>query len=92
MQPEDDELLDVTGVCAFLGGEEKPLNPSTVYRNVAAGLLPPPIQIGLHISRWRRRELRSVLAWRTAARDGRSRAASWAQWIAELAEQSEEAA
>ena len=92
MQTEDDELVDITGVCAFLGGEEKPLNPSTIYRNVAAGLLPPPILIGLHVSRWRRRELRSVLAWRTAVRDGVSRAERWDQWTAELAQLSEKAA
>jgi predicted DNA-binding transcriptional regulator AlpA len=44
-------LLDVRAVCERLGGS-RPLNSATVYRAVAAKLLPPPVKFG-RISRWR---------------------------------------
>jgi predicted DNA-binding transcriptional regulator AlpA len=92
MQVED-ELLDINGVCRFWGGAETPVHYSTIYRAITVGAHPSPIHPAPNLSRWLRSELQSALAWRVALRDGRSRAASWAQWTAELAEQrSEEAA
>jgi predicted DNA-binding transcriptional regulator AlpA len=88
----EDELLDIEAVCRFLGGEKTPLNPSTVYRGIRDGNFPAPVRVGLHVSRWLRSELESALAWRVAARNGTTRAECWSAWIAELAEQPEEAA
>jgi predicted DNA-binding transcriptional regulator AlpA len=48
------ELLDRRAVCALLGGT-KPLNPTTLYRNIRKGLLPRPIHVG-GSSRWVRGE------------------------------------
>ena len=37
-------LLDRKAVEVFFGGT-KPLHPSTVYRHIKAGIIPPPIKI-----------------------------------------------
>jgi predicted DNA-binding transcriptional regulator AlpA len=49
---EEDEsyFLDIGAVCTFFGGS-RPLSPSTIYRLVKAGRLPPPVSIG-GSSRW----------------------------------------
>jgi predicted DNA-binding transcriptional regulator AlpA len=69
VQPEDDELLDIDAVCRFWGGENTPLNPSTIYRNIKAGIIPPPIHPGANISRWVRSELRNARVRLMAERD-----------------------
>jgi predicted DNA-binding transcriptional regulator AlpA len=57
---DDDELLDIKATCAFLGGN-KPLNPSTVYRAIARGDLPPPEKpTGRGCSRWSKDALRAA--------------------------------
>jgi predicted DNA-binding transcriptional regulator AlpA len=56
-------LLTKAEVCLLFGR----INPSTLYRHIKAGLLPPPIHIG-GSSRWLREEcetaLRSMIAGR----------------------------
>jgi predicted DNA-binding transcriptional regulator AlpA len=88
MQVED-ELLNIDGMCRFWGGDT-PLHPSSIYRGIQNGIFPPPIHVGPNLSRWLRSEQESARAWRIAQRDGRTRATSWLQWVAE--QQSEEAA
>lgn len=50
------KLLSIDDLCKKVGGESKPVNPSTVYRLVKAGKLPKPIKIAPGISRWDERE------------------------------------
>jgi predicted DNA-binding transcriptional regulator AlpA len=57
-------LLTIKDVCAFFGG----LNPSTIYRGIAAGRYPAPIRVGLNTSRWLRHECEACLARMTEAR------------------------
>jgi predicted DNA-binding transcriptional regulator AlpA len=54
-----DDKLDLRSVCKFYGGV-KPLDPSTVYRNIRAGLIPKPVRIG-GSSRWLRSECEASL-------------------------------
>src|SRR5262245_39980962 len=56
---QDDERLDLRSVCRFFGGS-KPLDPSTVYRNIKTGVIPKPIRIG-GSSRWLRSECDAAL-------------------------------
>jgi predicted DNA-binding transcriptional regulator AlpA len=51
--------LDIRALCRKLGGS-RPLDPSTVYRKVQAGLLPKPIKLG-RVARWREDEIDEVL-------------------------------
>jgi predicted DNA-binding transcriptional regulator AlpA len=61
-----DRLLDVRAVCERLGGS-RPLNPATVYRAVAANMLPPPVKFG-RVSRWLESEINEVIKQRAVAR------------------------
>ena len=61
-----DRLLDVRAVCERLGGS-RPLNPATVYRAVAANMLPPPVKFG-RVSRWLESEIDEVINQRAVAR------------------------
>ena len=56
MQPQ---LLDKAEVCRLFGGT-RPLNPSTIYRQIKQGLIPPPIKVG-GSSRWLREECEAAL-------------------------------
>jgi len=56
MQPQ---LLDKAEVCRLFGGT-RPLNPSTIYRQIKQGLIPPPIKVG-GSSRWLREEYEAAL-------------------------------
>jgi predicted DNA-binding transcriptional regulator AlpA len=65
-----DELLDLRAVCRYFGGT-RPLNPSTLYRNIAKGLLPAPIKIAPNSSRWLGRECEAALVAMIERRAGR---------------------
>jgi predicted DNA-binding transcriptional regulator AlpA len=54
------DLLDRRAVCRLLGGS-RPINPSTLYRNIRRGLLPRPLKLG-GSSRWVRSEFEAALA------------------------------
>jgi predicted DNA-binding transcriptional regulator AlpA len=56
MQPH---LLDKGEVCRYFGGS-KPINPSTLYRNIRKGIYPKAVKIG-GLSRWLRTECEAVL-------------------------------
>jgi predicted DNA-binding transcriptional regulator AlpA len=52
----DDEYLDVKAACRFIGGT-KPIDPSTLWRNVKAGRYSRPDHVGPNMVRWRRSQL-----------------------------------
>jgi predicted DNA-binding transcriptional regulator AlpA len=68
---ENDELLDLTGACALIGGC-RPINPATLYRGVKSGIYPQPVKVAPNVSRWRRSELDAALNIRIALRDQRN--------------------
>jgi hypothetical protein len=45
-----DEWLDISAVCAFIGGT-RPINPATYYRGVKAGRYSAPEQRGANVKR-----------------------------------------
>ena len=65
MQPPEptyratNHLLDRVEVCRLFGGN-RPLNSSTLYRNIRKGTFPKPIHVG-GSSRWLREECEAVL-------------------------------
>lgn len=51
--PEDDiDLIDTETACTIVGGHNKPVHRSTLWRLVKAGKLPPPNR---KLRRWNRR-------------------------------------
>ena len=73
----DDEYLDAKAACRFIGGS-KPINQSTLWRNVKAGRYSPPDHIGPNMVRWSRNKLKRDLeriATDEAARRGYPRKA-----------------
>jgi predicted DNA-binding transcriptional regulator AlpA len=54
------DLLRRDGVCRFFGGD-KPIDPSTLYRNIKAGRYPRPVKVGPGSSRWLRAECEAAL-------------------------------
>jgi predicted DNA-binding transcriptional regulator AlpA len=54
------DLLDKRAVCNLLGGS-RPINCSTLYRNIAKGHFPKPIKVA-GSSRWLRAEIEQTLA------------------------------
>ena len=59
--------LDIRALCRKIGGS-RPIDASTVYRKIQAGLLPKPIKLG-RIARWREDEIDQVLRDLADARD-----------------------
>ena len=53
------DLLDRVEVCRLFGGS-KPINASTLYRNIRKGKFPAPIHVA-GSSRWLRSEIEAVL-------------------------------
>ena len=75
--PEDDAdltLLNRDEVCRLFGGDDKPIDPSTLYRGINAGHYPKPVKDGAR-SRWLRRECEAILRSRIAERDRSTSAA-----------------
>ena len=60
----EDELLDLKAVCRYFGG----LDPSTIYRGIAAKRYPAPIKVGPNASRWLRSECEAALQAMIAGR------------------------
>jgi predicted DNA-binding transcriptional regulator AlpA len=54
---DTDDLIPVATACRILGGDDSPLNPSTVWRWVKAGKISPPIKLGPGTARFSRRKL-----------------------------------
>jgi predicted DNA-binding transcriptional regulator AlpA len=58
--PASHERLDLKAVCEFFGGT-RPIDPSTLYRNIAKGLYPAPIKVSPGSSRWLRSECEAAM-------------------------------
>jgi len=54
------ELLDKREVCRFFSGS-RPIDPSTLYRNIRKGLYPKAVKVGPGSSRWLRSEVEACL-------------------------------
>jgi predicted DNA-binding transcriptional regulator AlpA len=85
--PEPIELWDRQTVLEFFGGT-KPLHASTLYRGMASGIYPRPINVSANVVRWVADECRAATQRMLAARDepkppsprrGRKRGASAAK-------------
>jgi predicted DNA-binding transcriptional regulator AlpA len=63
------ELLAIDEVCAFFGGADHPLDPSTLYRGIAAGRYPRPIKVAAVAVRWLLPELIAARQAMIEARD-----------------------
>jgi len=55
-QGRSDDVLGVAETCAFFGGQERPIDRSTLYRGIRRGIYPRPIRIGANSSRWLKSE------------------------------------
>jgi predicted DNA-binding transcriptional regulator AlpA len=64
----NDELLDADAACRFLGGS-RPINHSTLYRGIRAGIFPKAVKVSANSARWRKSELAAAIESRIAARD-----------------------
>lgn len=69
-ESEPFDLVDETGACREIGGDESPVHRSTLWRGIRDGRYPPPLKMGPGINRWSRAELRAVRLKAAAARDG----------------------
>ncbi|MGY4261424.1 putative DNA-binding transcriptional regulator AlpA [Bradyrhizobium sp. USDA 4516] len=66
--PDDLELWDRQTVQKFFGGTKKPIHLSTLYRGIASGLYPPPVNVGGNVARWVGQECRAARQRMLAAR------------------------
>ena len=66
------ELWDRQTVLAFYGGT-KPINVSTLYKGMASGRYPKPVNVGPNTVRWIAGECRTTLHRMVSERDGRKR-------------------
>jgi predicted DNA-binding transcriptional regulator AlpA len=51
---DEDDLFTLKEACRFFGGSGKPIDRTTFYRWIGRGLVPAPIKVGPHQSRWRK--------------------------------------
>jgi predicted DNA-binding transcriptional regulator AlpA len=68
MPTNSEEFLDRGAVCGFFGGN-RPINPATLYRGIAAGRFPKPIRVAPNTSRWLKSECEAAREALIAARD-----------------------
>jgi hypothetical protein len=54
MDITDTDLIPIGTACRILGGDESPLNPSTVWRWIKAGRISPPLKLSPGTVRFRR--------------------------------------
>lgn len=61
MNEAGDDMLSIREVCRFFGGQERPLDQSTIYRWVRAGKLPKAVRMGPLTLRWRKSDCQKAL-------------------------------
>ena len=62
----DPRFGTIGAACKMIGGN-KPVDPATYYRGVAAGIYPPPIKVSPNVARVDLDKLAAALRARTAA-------------------------
>ena len=60
IDPSDD-LVAIETVCRLIGGNETPIDKSTLYKGIRDGRFPAPIKLGTQTSRWLRSEILACL-------------------------------
>jgi predicted DNA-binding transcriptional regulator AlpA len=63
------EHWTIEQVCDFFGGNDRPLNPSTIYRGIKDGRFPAPVKVGPQTSRWLSTECEAARARMMMTRD-----------------------
>ncbi len=48
------DLVTIPAACRLLGGDDTPINPSTLWRWIKAGRYSPPIKVGMNAVRFKR--------------------------------------
>jgi hypothetical protein len=59
--PDSSDLVTVPRACQIIGGDRAPIDPSTYYRGVKAGIYPPTIPVGPQAVRVSQKQLRPAL-------------------------------
>lgn len=49
----DERMMTMGETCRFFGGQEKPLDKTTLYRWIRLGKVPKPVKLTIRKSRWR---------------------------------------
>lgn len=65
---DDDDLIDMEGVCTLLGGAKTPLHRATIFKHIRTGKLPKPLKIGGG-NRWLKSEILAVIERAKLERD-----------------------
>ena len=65
------DFIDIKETCRTIGGKNKPVNPSTYYRGVKAGIYPTPDHPSPGISRVNRSALLTALRNRMGATEAK---------------------
>ncbi len=50
----ESDLITIPVACRLLGGDDTPINPSTLWRWIKAGRYSPPIKVGAAAVRFKR--------------------------------------
>jgi hypothetical protein len=74
------DYIDLDEVCRIIGGDKKPIHPSTYYRGVVNGIYPPPDHPSPGISRVNRAALIAALRERSTS----ATAAPMPNWVERL--------
>lgn len=61
MSEPHEQMMSIQEVCRFFGGQEKPVDQSTIYRWVRQGRLPPSVSLGPLLKRWRKSDCQRAL-------------------------------
>jgi predicted site-specific integrase-resolvase len=67
MMSDTTDLITTVAACRVAGGDESPVNPSTLWRWVKAGRISPPIKVGPGTARFSKRKLLNELGIEAAA-------------------------
>jgi hypothetical protein len=50
--PRQSDRIDAAGACRLIGGDESPIDKSTLYRGIAAGRYPAGFHVSPNVVRW----------------------------------------
>ncbi len=67
--PPPNDRIDAAGACRLIGGDESPIDKSTLYRGIAAGRYPAGFRVAPNVVRWSRSKLEAAIKKLEAAAD-----------------------